>query len=116
MNDDYKRNCDLVRVVDGDTVDLRVDLGYNVAVTERIRLGGIDCPEMRGENKEAGKAAKAFAARWFAATTEHYVLTVKNKKGKYGRYIGGIYGSSGEVLECLNEELVVAGHATQSNK
>jgi endonuclease YncB( thermonuclease family) len=60
----YEYNCRIVRVVDGDTVDVDIDLGFNHWIhDERIRLFGVDCPECRSrdpEEKAAGLAAKDY--------------------------------------------------------
>lgn len=77
----------LIEVIDGDTVDLQIDLGFSVCISERFRLYGIDAPEMK---TEAGKIAKA----WLQATLfgkELFVQTIKAKRGakadKYGRFL-----------------------------
>ena len=53
----YEYECELVRVIDGDTVKLRVDCGFNVTFTDNFRLHGINAPEMRGSDKVAGAAS-----------------------------------------------------------
>ena len=85
----------LIEVIDGDTVDLLIDLGFGVHVKERCRLYGIDAPEMP---TEAGKAAKAYLESLIgAATGELYVATrkmtrkPKEKTDKYGRYLAVLY-------------------------
>ena len=90
----------LIEVIDGDTVDLLIDLGFGVHVKERCRLYGIDAPEMP---TEAGKAAKAYLESLIGATTvDLHVQTIKmarrpkEKTDKYGRYLAVLYdGISG---------------------
>ena len=85
----------LIEVIDGDTVDLLIDLGFGVHVRERCRLYGIDAPETP---TEAGKAAKAHLESLIgAATGELFVATrkmtrkPKEKTDKYGRYLAVLY-------------------------
>ena len=84
----------LIEVVDGDTVDLLIDLGFGVHVKERCRLYGIDAPEMP---TEAGKAAKAYLESLIGAASELFVATrkmtrkPKEKADKYGRYLAVLY-------------------------
>ena len=53
--DQFARRCEIVRVVDGDTIEMRIDLGFATWVTEMVRLAGVDTPEMRGPEAEAGQ-------------------------------------------------------------
>jgi micrococcal nuclease len=89
----YEYNCKIVRVVDGDTIDVDVDLGWSIwRCGERIRLYGIDTPECRtrdAEEKAAGILAKEFVEEALHVG-ETYTLTTK-EKGKFGRYLGTIY-------------------------
>jgi micrococcal nuclease len=88
----YEYNCKIVRVVDGDTVDVDIDLGFDTwKCGERIRLYGIDTPECRTRN--ATEKAAGFLAKAFVEDVLHvggiYKLTTRDK-GKYGRYLGTI--------------------------
>jgi micrococcal nuclease len=88
----YEYNCKIVRVVDGDTIDVDIDLGFNHWIhDERIRLFGVDCPECRSrdpEEKAAGLAAKDYV-KGLLHDGGTYTLTTK-EKGKFGRYLGVI--------------------------
>jgi micrococcal nuclease len=88
----YEYNCKIVRVVDGDTVDVDIDLGFDTwKCGERIRLYGIDTPECRTRNaleKKAGFLAKEFVEKTLHVG-ETYKLSTRDK-GKYGRYLGTI--------------------------
>ena len=88
----YEYNCKIVRVVDGDTVDVDIDLGFNHWIhDERIRLFGVDCPECRSrdpEEKAAGLAANDYV-KGLLHDGGTYTLTTK-EKGKFGRYLGVI--------------------------
>jgi micrococcal nuclease len=88
----YEYNCKIRRVVDGDTVDVDIDLGFGTwRVDERIRLYGVDTPECRtrdDEEKAAGLLAKKFVENMLHVDGI-YKLTTK-EKGKFGRYLGTI--------------------------
>ena len=88
----YEYNCKVVRVVDGDTVDVDIDLGFDTwRLGERIRLYGIDTPECRTRNateKKAGLLAKEFVERRLQQGGTYTLST--REKGKYGRYLGVI--------------------------
>jgi endonuclease YncB( thermonuclease family) len=101
----YEYRATIIRVVDGDTVHALVDLGCDVEIALTIRLAGIDCPEL---GTPEGAAAKEYAEEWFAAAGPSLVLnTVKDKREKYGRYLGYFRDATG----CLNAELLTSGHA-----
>jgi len=111
----YFYKAKLERVVDGDTVDLIIDLGFDIHHKVRCRLHGINAPESRTKDlqeKERGLAAKAYVADWFNWNNTVWVETFKDGKGKYGRLLAKIYPTE----ECdfsLNEQLVDSGHATE---
>ena len=88
----YEYSCKIIRVVDGDTVDVDIDLGFNHWIHgERIRLFGVDCPECRSRDKDekaAGLAAKNFV-KGLLHDGGTYTLTTR-EKGKFGRYLGVI--------------------------
>jgi len=87
----YEYRVKILRVVDGDTVDVDIDLGFGVWMhKERVRLYGIDTPESRTrdlEEKKYGKAAKAFLQEKLEAGTP-LLRTFKDGVGKYGRILG----------------------------
>lgn len=108
----YQYKAVITDVYDGDSVTADVDLGFYVWVREeKFRLLGIDAPEVRGENKEAGfKARDALAARVLGK--ELMICTVNDKAGndkreKYGRYLVKIYIGD----ELINDWMVAEGHA-----
>ena len=88
----YEYRCKVSRVIDGDTVDVDIDLGFGVWLhKERVRIIGIDTPESRTRDKEEkkyGLAAKAFVKDFFRIGD--VVLTTKkyDAKGKFGRILG----------------------------
>ena len=111
----YTYKARLERVVDGDTVDLVIDLGFDIHHKVRCRLYGINTPESRTKDlaeKKLGLAAKAYVEDWFNWNKDCFVQTIKDGKGKYGRLLAKIYPD--EKCEfSLNEQLVDSGHATE---
>ena len=110
----YEYNCKIIRVVDGDTVDVDIDLGFNHWIHgERIRLFGVDCPECRSRDKD--EKAAGLAAKNFVEETLHvgqtYKLTTK-EKGKFGRYLGVIMLSDKTSVNAalVTEHLAVPYH------
>ena len=89
------------RVIDGDTIKLRIDLGFKITFTSNCRLAGIDAPEM----KAGGQAAKTFLQRELLEETE--VLIKSMKLDKYGRPVVTIYHRG----ENINQKIVDNGHA-----
>lgn len=100
----YLYAAQLVRVIDGDTVVLQIDLGFRLAATMPVRLLGINAPEMRTVE---GPVARQWALDWFSAHPAFVVETAKDPE-KYGRWLGVIRPPSGA---SLNEALVTAGMA-----
>jgi micrococcal nuclease len=90
----YQYNTTVERVVDGDTIDGVIDLGFGIFIRERIRLNGIDTPETRTRNlfeKSWGLAAKERAIQLLEKEGNKFILISKfNAKGKYGRVLGEI--------------------------
>ncbi len=88
----YTYSCKIVRVVDGDTVDIDIDLGFGVWMQkQRIRLYGIDTPESRTRDlveKKFGLEAKRMILEWLPIDSIQKLITVKDKSGKYGRILG----------------------------
>jgi endonuclease YncB( thermonuclease family) len=100
------------RVVDGDTVDFIIDLGFDVAYKARVRLHGVNTPESRTrdlEEKELGIAAKNYVYDWLAGHDTVFIKTMKDGTGKYGRILGYIY-SDEEMMACLNDDIIDSGH------
>ena len=107
----YHYSAEVTRVVDGDTVDAFVDLGFDMHSKQRVRLFGINTPECRTRNKEEKKAGLAAKARLVEMLRENknkcVIKTRLDKKGKFGRVLGVLY-----VNDCdLNTQLVIEGYA-----
>jgi len=103
---------EILRVVDGDTVDVLIDLGFGVFKKERVRLGGIDAPESRTKDlyeKKLGLEAKAELERYFYDDKDSSFTIRTEKEGKYGRIIGWIY--MGTASDSINKLMVLNGYA-----
>jgi micrococcal nuclease len=91
----YWYKARVVRVVDGDTVKLDVDVGLNMSRRLDVRLKDVDTPEIFGVSKESEEYAKGMAAKKFVeerlADKSVWVHTFKDRTGKFGRYIGDIF-------------------------
>ena len=112
----YEYNAKLDRVVDGDTVDAMIDLGFDTWVHKRIRLEGIDAPETRTrdlDEKAQGFKTKERLEGLLEATNGAFVLQ-SHGVGKYGRCLGPIFiGQSGKLLVNINELLLHEGLAEE---
>ena len=89
----FEYNCKIVRVVDGDTVDVDIDLGFDVWLKkQRIRLYGVDTPQSRTrdlEEKKYGFAAKAFVEKHIPVGSKQILRTkLDDARGKFGRILG----------------------------
>ena len=105
---EYIYNAKILNVVDGDTVDVELDLGFYVFAKERMRLNGLDTPEMNSMEPSVRKLAKD--AKEFVATFTGHLVTIKSyKQDKYGRFLADIY-LVGDV-ESINAKLLANGMA-----
>lgn len=104
----YEYAAELTYVVDGDTVDLAVDLGFHVKIKDRFRLLGINTPE-RGQ--PGYTEAKAFNAAIMAATPQVKVRTHLDATDKYGRMLADIYYPVDGGYASLNQALLDGGLA-----
>lgn len=109
----------VLKVIDGDTIDLMIDLGFNIHHKIRVRLYGVNTPESRTKDateKELGLKAKSFTTDWLDRHKWVYVNTIPDKNDKYGRILARIY-SSEEINDaktaCLNTDIIQAGYARE---
>lgn len=100
------------RVFDGDTVTVNIDLGFGVVLQDQsVRLLRINAPEIRGESREAGVRSRdalreRISNRWVVLRTE------KDKREKYGRWLGEIWVGG----VCINDWMLSEGHAKEFGK
>ena len=111
----YTYKAILDRVVDGDTVDALIDLGFDTHVKKRIRLYGMDAWESRTRDKEEkvkGLAAKARLIQILDENNNEFIL-VSHGVGKFGRCLGELFITSDS--DSINNQLVSEGHAKKYN-
>jgi micrococcal nuclease len=102
----YFYKAKIISVYDGDTVTAVMDLGFNITNKIKIRLHGINAPEIRGKQRPEGLKSRDYL-RSLILDKEVIIQTLKDKKGKYGRYIGIIHLED----KNINELLVESRHA-----
>lgn len=106
----YEYRCKIVKVVDGDTVDCEIDLGFHIYTVQRVRLLGIDTPELNSRDeaeRELAKEAKQFVVD--LADAVNRIKTVLDKTDKYGRILGTLYIDGND--HSINEMLLTEGLA-----
>ena len=105
------------RVVDGDTIDVTIDLGFDLYKKERVRVAGVDTPEKRTRNKEE-KLLGIDATGWLKEKLEETIkgdeeliirTELKGGVGKYGRLLGWLYVGDSDIS--LNEQMITEGYA-----
>ena len=115
----YEYSCKISRVVDGDTVDVDIDLGFGVWMhKERVRLYGIDTPESRTrdlEEKKYGLIAKEQIQAFLPVGSMQTLVTMKDKAGKFGRILGKflIYDKKTDAQMTINDWMVREHHAVE---
>ncbi len=110
----YQYKALVERVVDGDTIDVIIDLGFKITTNQRIRLAGINTPETYNVKKDSdefkkGMQAKIFVEQRLNVNKNEILIETDKLTGKYGRYIGTIFLADSKVS--LNDELVSMGLA-----
>jgi len=109
----YNYKISVIKVVDGDTIDAEIDLGFDIKVKKRVRFLGINAPESRTrdlEEKARGLAAKQYVVDMFKKHKNYSILQSQGV-GKFGRCLGEIF--FGDVK--LNDLLITEGHAVEYN-
>ena len=108
----FEYKCKIIKVIDGDTTDVDIDLGFGVWLKkQRIRFFGIDTPESRTrdlEEKKYGLAAKKYVTDHMPLGSIQTLVTVKDGKGKYGRILGQFKMEDGSIL---NDNMIAEHHA-----
>ena len=108
---------EIKKVLDGDTIDVIIDLGFDLAKTERVRIAGVDTPEKRTRNLEE-KALGIDATEWLKNKLEGAIdgdddLVIRTELvggvGKYGRLLGWLYIGDSDLS--LNEQMITEGYA-----
>jgi len=119
MSERFWYGATVLRVIDGDTIDLAIDLGFNIHHKIRVRLYGVNTPESRTKDlaeKEMGLKAKKFTEDWLTTHKWVYINTIPDKNDKYGRILARIYSSeevSAVTTACLNKDIIQSGYARE---
>jgi len=103
----YKYNAVITDVYDGDSITARIDLGFNLFTIQKLRLAGIDTPELRSHlmlEKELAKEARDYLK---GLVLDKEVIVVTSKAGKYGRYLADVYRLDSHV----NQMMIDRGYA-----
>ena len=109
----YEYKAELDRVVDGDTLDLIIDIGFKMSANQRIRLAHVNTPETfrvkhDSEEYKRGIAAKEFVEKRLVDNNNKMKIRTEKYTGKYGRYIGTIILEDSDIS--LNDELIKNGY------
>lgn len=103
----------ITNVVDGDTVDVEIDLGFDISFSSRVRLAGIDTPESRTKDKAEkalGIEAKEYLKSKIKESKDSVIKTEKiDSSEKYGRILGWLYLDGSQVS--VNEQMIADGYA-----
>lgn len=94
-------------MIDGDTVVLDVDLGFNVSVRASFRIAGIDAPEMTKEERPAGELARTALVEILARATDGWISVESLGRDKYGRWVANLAVGADDVARLMVE----SGHA-----
>ena len=115
----YEYRVSIDRVVDGDTVDCWIDLGYNLKIHKRVRFAGVNAPETRTRNKEEKKRG-LIAKEWLQnkIAPKHVgsskdIILKSYEYGKYGRVIGELFIVSGSRKQSINKMMLAEGLVTE---
>ena len=109
----FEYSAKLIKVVDGDTIDAMVDLGFNTFKKVRIRMHGINAPESRTrdlEEKKLGLAAKSRLIEMLEENENKFIL-ISHGVGKFGRCLGEIFLEKDQ--NSVNKQLIWEGHGTE---
>ncbi len=103
----------LIAVVDGDTIDVEIDLGFDISIFKRVRLAGIDTPESRTTNKMEKSLGLESKAKLKQLLSDAKLIVIKTEKPasseKYGRVLGWLYVDDTKVS--INDTLIASGYA-----
>ena len=110
----YEYRCKVIRVIDGDTVDVDIDLGFGVWLhKERVRIIGIDTPESRTRDKEEkkyGLAAKKYVKDFLSGSTVVLITKKYDAKGKFGRILGDFHVTMTDGISRVLSSAMILSH------
>jgi micrococcal nuclease len=103
----------VTKIVDGDTIDVEIDLGFNISYSQRVRLAGIDTPESRTKDKVEKELGLEVKKKLGDLISQANLIVIKTEKPdsteKYGRVLGWLYLDGAE--QSVNEALIATGYA-----
>jgi micrococcal nuclease len=103
--DKYIRAAKVIKIIDGDTIDVDIDVGYHLTIRQRLRFARINAPEL---STAEGQAAKAYVISQLDMVPNIIIQTHKNPADKYGRWLAEIWLDTGQNL---NDLMLSTGHA-----
>jgi micrococcal nuclease len=111
----YTYECNTIRVIDGNTVDAVIDLGFNVTIRQRIKLYGINVEDIRSvDNDKKSKAIASKSRLTELLGTQFICETQLNKRGKAGRIMGNVFVNNPDGSKVnINEQLIKEGFAVR---
>ena len=113
----YEYGCSIDRVVDGDTVDVTIDLGFKIFHKARVRMYGIDTPESRTrdlDEKARGILSKSFLQDALVQSNKVIIKTQKDAKGKFGRILGELYVNDININQLMVDKYLAVAYTGQS--
>ena len=113
----YEYSCTIDRVVDGDTVDVTIDLGFKIFHKARVRMYGIDTPESRTrdlDEKARGILSKSFLQDALVQSNKVIIKTQKDAKGKFGRILGELYVNDININQLMVDKYLAVAYTGQS--
>lgn len=107
----WEYSAEVVRVVDGDTVDVDIDLGFHHRFETRLRLSGINAPEINAAGTK-GEESRDYLKSLLSVGSKVRVVTIKDRTEKYGRYLANIFVDDGHGGHLdVNASMISSGHA-----
>lgn len=114
----FEYNCEVTRVVDGDTVDVIIDCGFSILHKVRVRMYGIDTPESRTRDKD--EKARGLMSKDFLVDAlekgDVIIKTKKDKKGKFGRILGELHVEDTNINQSLIDNFLAVEYYGQSKE
>jgi len=115
----FEYKCEVIKVVDGDTVDVNIDVGFSIFHKARVRMYGMDTPESRTrdlDEKARGLISKQFIVDKVANAKEIIIKTQKDGKGKFGRVLGKIFIDGENINQSMIDQSLAVEYYGQSKE
>lgn len=107
----YEYKCETIEVIDGNTIDAHLDLGFNVTIRQRIKLYGVNVPSMTSGTEAEREAATQAKNKLIDIIGKEFVCqTLMNKRGKAGRILGKVFAEDKTVD--VNQTMIDSGFAS----